>query len=309
MTTTSAFAREGRDYWLSIMIGAAPEREDEIRRLWSKYDPRVRITNDKTCSISASRRGLSIDIRTPEVYWLISFAAWEAIELYGALVTYSVMSGVRIADVLRHDSNLPQMELDYRARLRAAIQYRDARDINLVCWPPDIPRPSGDRYAIEGAQYSASFDLACSALGFILFHEFYHIVLIHENQCPPDRREEEMHCDAWARSFLTARIEEYANSRRLDYSQVLERRSMAAVISSLIIYEITPGWGHGGTSEYFAVRDRITALLCNTPLPSGSHFWNFAAAVLIGICRSRNIPFEAPPMNEKALAEHLITLL
>lgn len=309
MTTTSALAREGRDYWLGLIIGAAPEREDEIRRLWSKYNPRVSTRNDNTCAIGASRQGLSIDIRTPEVYWLISFSAWKAIEAYGALVAYSVMTGMPIADVVTHDPDLPQIELDYRTRLRTAIQYKDATDIDLVCWPPDIPRPSSDRYAIEGIQYSAVFDLTCSAMGLILFHEFYHIVLIRENLCPRDRREEEMHCDVWARNFLIARAAEYANSRRLNYSHVLERRSMAAVIAALIIHETTPSWGHGGTNEYFSVRDRIIALFSNTSLPPGSHFWNFAAAVLIGICRSRNILFAPPSMNEKALAEHLITLL
>lgn len=118
-----------------------------------------------------------------------------------------------------------------------------------------------------------------------------------------------MQCDVWARNFLTAKVSEYASPRQLDFNQVLERRSMAAVLSALIIFEMTPSWDHGGTETYFSVRDRISALIFNTSLPAGCHFWNFAAAVLIGMCRSKNIQLAPPSMNAKALAEYLLQLL
>jgi hypothetical protein len=309
MTTSGFTAKEGTDYWLNIMISSAPEREDEIRSLWHKYSPIVEVENNNTIRLTASIRGLKIDIKTPEVYWLIVFAGWKALEVYGPSVVYSSMSGMPIAEVLAHDSELQCMEHDYRACMRTAHDYKNSRDVNSIPWPPDIPRPSGDRFMIVDDHYRLTFDLACSALGFMLFHEFYHIVLLSDNRCPNDIREEEMQCDVWARDFLTAKVAEYAAPRQLVFNQVLERRSMAVVLSALIIFEITPSWAHGGTENYFSVRDRITALFSNTSLPAGCHFWNFAAAVLIGMCRSKNIQFAPPSMTAKLLAEHLLQLL
>lgn len=295
MTTSRFTAKEGRDYWLNIMISCAPEREDEIRGLWHKYSPAVEIENSNASRLTASPKGLRIDIKTPEVYWLIVFTGWKALEIYGPLVAYSSISGMPIAEVLARDSELQCMEHDYRACMRTAHEYKNSRDVNSIPWPPDIPKPSENRFMIDDAQYRFTFDLACSALGFTLFHEFYHIVLLSEGRCPNDIREEEMLCDVWARNFLTAKVSEYAAPRQLDFNQVLERRSMGAVLSALIIFEMTPSWAHGGTKEYFSVRDRITALFSNTSLPTGCHFWNFASAVLIGMCRSKSIQFAPPP--------------
>lgn len=309
MTTSGFTAKEGRDYWINIMISCAPEREDEIRNLWYKYSPKVEIENNDTCRLTASIKGLRIDIKTPEVYWLIVFAGWKALEVYGPLVAYSSMNRMPIAEVIAHDSELQCIEHYYRTCMHTAHEYKNSRELNSISWPPDIPRPSEDRFMIDDVQHKATFDLACSALGFMLFHEFYHIVLLSEGRCPDDVREEEMQCDVWARNFLTAKVSEYAAPRQLDFNQVLERRSMAAVLSALIIFEMTPSWDHGGTETYFSVRDRITALFFNTALPAGCHFWNFAAAVLIGMCRSKNIEFAPPAMNAKELAEYLLQLL
>ena len=126
MITSGFTAKEGRDYWINIMISCAPERGVEIRNLWKEYSPEVKIEHNDTCRLTASGKGLRIDIRTPEVYWLIVFTGWKALEIYGPLVAYSSMSGMPMAEVLAHDSELQCMENHYRACMRTAHEYKNS---------------------------------------------------------------------------------------------------------------------------------------------------------------------------------------
>jgi hypothetical protein len=108
---------------------------------------------------------------------------------------------------------------------------------------------------------------------------------------------------------MIAKLAAYANEHGHDYQQVLLKRSMGLALAALILHEITPTWDYGGGKEYFSVADRLRALLDNTPLPDNSHFWVFAASLLVGICRQRHIHIDVPSMNARALARALIERL
>jgi hypothetical protein len=108
---------------------------------------------------------------------------------------------------------------------------------------------------------------------------------------------------------ITAKIATYASSKSFDYQIVLQRRSMSFVLAVLILHEITPVWGRGGNCDYFSVAERIKSIIFNTQLEDNSHFWNFAAAVLIGICRMKHISFNPDPMSAKELTMFLVELV
>lgn len=263
---------DDKDIVIANMIGAAPEREAEIKTLWRTYNPAVVVENRNRLTLDATRDRIRIDVKMPDVFWLIGFSGWHAIECYATHVLASANSGVTVADLLRNDDGLADVERDYKERLATARAFMDAEDFTVAPWPPDIPRPSANREAADDAQYKATFDLTCSAVAFTLFHEFYHVILDRDDKRPDDRREEELACDVWAREFMTVKLEKYAATKGFGYLDVLQRRSLAFALAALILHEITPEWERGGNCEYFSVADRMRAILDNTPLPENSHF-------------------------------------
>jgi hypothetical protein len=241
-----------------------------------------------------------------DVFWLIGFSGWRAIECYSPSVVLSGICRQPVASVLANDPGLPEIERAYKERRAAAQTLIDAADVETALWPPDIPRPNVDRDAFNDAQYKVAFDLTLLAVAFLAFHEFRHVIFGFEKDIPADQREEELACDVWAREYVTAKLAAYAQSNGHSYHEVLRKRSMAFALAALVISEITPFWEHGGNTKYFSVAARIQAIVDNTPLPDTDHFWIFVASLLVGIYRQRTMPISAPPLLAKQLAQHLI---
>lgn len=294
----------------AAMEGAAPERKDEIAELWSCYDPAVELA-EKAGEITLNANGdrIEIDPRTIDVFWLIGFSGWRAIESYSAHVMLSAASGQKLSDLFDDDEELDEVERTYRERLAAAQALIISRDTASVAWPDDIPRPNCDRNGISDPQYQVAFDLTALAVAYMLFHEFRHVMLDVDDERHNDLREEELSCDVWARDFMMARLEAYGERHSHTYKEVLRKRSMGLVLAALILHEITPFWAHGGSHAYFSVGDRLRAVLSSTSLPDDDHFWVFAASVLIGIFRQKHMSIDAEPMSPKLLGEHLLSAL
>lgn len=210
---------------------------------------------------------------------------------------------------VRADEGLGEVERAYKERISAVQSLIAAPDSASSPWPPDLPRPSADRDALEDTEYKAAFDLSCLATAYTFFHEFRHVMLDRDNERPRDLREEEMGCDVWARSFMTAHLAQYASDNEHRYQEVLRKRSMGLALAALILHEITPVWEHGGNCQYFSLTDRLQALLDNTPLPENDRFWVFAASLLIGILRQRHVAIDAPFMGARDLVHYLFAKL
>lgn len=293
---------------ITLMKGTAPERTDEIASLWEKYDPQVVLVTDAGhVTLNADKNRIAFDIKTMEVFWLIGFAGWRAIECYSPHVVVSTSTGQTIADLIKSDHGLTDVELAYKERRAAAQTLIAAVDPNSAPWPPDLPRPTPDRDLLDDAEYKTPFDLTCTAVAFTLFHEFRHVMLDRDGLRHRDVREEELACDAWAREFLTAKLADYARDHEHEYHEVLAKRSMGLALAALILHEITPFWDHGGNQQYFSVAARLQAILDNTSLPENNHFWVFAASLLIGIARQKNISLDdVPAMSALELTRALI---
>jgi len=291
-----------------LMKAAAPERATEIDELWALYHPQVVVVEERSgISLDATRDRIEFDPKTMEVFWLIGFSGWRAIECYSPHVIFSAAGGRTLHELFKDDDELPEVERAYKERLSAARNLIEQRGADAAPWPGDLPRPVTDRDDLENDQHKATFDLALIALAFAFFHEFKHVMLDFDKERPSDRREEELQCDVWAREFMTVKLEGYARNHGHNYHEVLSKRSMGLALAALILHEITPK--HGFNPHYFSIKTRLTTLLADTKLPDHDHFWLFAAALLVGIFRREHHPFAPPPMPARLLAEHLLDLL
>ena len=294
----------------AAMAGAAPERKDELAELWARYDPAVELGETAgEITLNANKDRIEIDPKTMDVFWLIGFSGWRAIESYSPHVALSTATGQKLSDLFNDDEELDEVERSYRERLAAAQALIKAGNTESVSWPDDIPRPNCDRNALSDPQYQTAFDLTTLAVAYTLFHEFRHVMLDADDDRHGDLREEELSCDVWAREFMTAKLEAYGERHSHSYQEVLRKRSMGLVLASLILHEITPFYEHGGSYAYFSVGDRLRAILSSTNLPDNDHFWRFAASVLVGIYRQKRMPIESGPKSAKLLAEHLLSKL
>lgn len=295
---------------MSLMVGAAPERHADIEHLWQKYKPKVDI-HDNACGITLNATGerIAFDLKTIDVFWLVGFSGWRAIECYSPHVVSSYITDKEIDKLLQIDVDLPLIERDYKERRAAVNSLIKAKTTLAVLWPPDLPRPSSNRDAVECVEYKAAFDLTCLALAFALFHEFRHVMFDLDGNRPTDRRQEELACDQWARNFITANAGEYAKKHSRSCESVLRKRSMGFALAALVLHDITPVWAHGGTAEYFSLADRLKALLGNTPLPDHDHLWIFTASLLLGVFRQKGDALSQSGMSPRKLCECLLARL
>lgn len=295
---------------MSLMLGAAPERQADIEHLWQKYNPRVDI-HDNACGITLNATGerIAFDLKTIDVFWLIGFSGWRAIECYSPHVVSSYITSKEIDKLVQIDSELPRIERDYKERRATVNSLIETKDTFDVLWPPDLPRPSSNRDAVECIEYKAAFDLTCLAIAFALFHEFRHVMFDIDGNRPADRRQEELACDLWARNFMTANAGAYAKEHSHSCECVLRKRSMGFALAALVLHDITPVWAHGGNAEYFSLADRLKAILGNTPLPDHDHFWIFTASLLLGVFRQKGVALNQSGMSPRLLCECLIARL
>ncbi|MBZ0261428.1 MAG: hypothetical protein K8F90_12610 [Hyphomicrobiales bacterium] len=295
---------------ISLMSGAVPERVTEIAQLWRDYHPDVVLADDRGhVTLNADKDRIMFDAKTMDVFWLIGFSGWRAIECYSPHVVISAAGGGALSDLIAIDTGLAGVERAYKERIAAVQSLIAAQDAASSPWPPDLPRPSADRDALADPQYKVAFDLSCFAAAFAFFHEFRHVMLDRDGQRPKDRREEELFCDVFARSFMTSHLAQYAIENGHELQEVLRKRSMGLALAALILHEITPVREQGGNCEYFALAERLRAILDNTALPDNDPFWVFAASLLIGILRQRHVPIGGPAMEARDLTRRLIGML
>lgn len=296
-----------REAVISLLIGAAPEREADIRDLWLRYDPSVSLVPDgNRITMQVRKAHIEFDGKALDALWLIGFSGWRALECYVPPVVCSPVWNQPVATLLAEDHGLDDVERTYKERLSVAQRLIDSADVEAVPWPPDIPQPTPNRSSFQDAEATAAFDLTALAVAFVILHEFRHVMYDREGVRPDDPKEEELACDVWAREFMTVKLGAYARENNHLYQDVLSKRSMGLALAALMLHEITPIWGRSGSDRYFSIKDRIEALLDNTALPEGDKFWVFTASLLIGIYRQRGTLIAAPPLAPPQLVRHLL---
>ena len=232
----------------ALLQGATPERKQEIEDLWDRYAPKVHVVEDaRGVNISAGKGRIQFDHKTLEAIWLLGFNGWRSIETYSPAIILAGITGGALEDILRADDELAAFEMDYRSRSNSARSIIEEQSSVHTTWPQDVPRPEANRETLGSHQEMAAFDLVCLATAYVFLHELRHVKFLSDGDYPADRREEEIACDVWARSFLTDKVGIYAQSVGQSFTRVLDKRSMGIALGAMILHEITPESARWGT--------------------------------------------------------------
>jgi hypothetical protein len=319
-----------RAYVEHLLEGAAPERLETMKTLWTKYDPQFFLAEDGVgAQMSANSARVTFDNKTLSIYWLLSFAGWRTIECYSPAVLGSISysnliarrnpiywivgrwlrtnfpPGTTIADVVRADTGLATVEDRLNDYVYSASLLLRSDRLDEALWPAGIPRIGIARADLRTRQDKVTFDFACMSTAFAFCHELRHVMYAKDRDAPA-RPDEELQCDLWAREFLTAKADLYAESQCVAYRNVLAKRSMAAAIGIFVLYETTERSGDKGNELYPSIADRMNTTLGDTLLSPHDHFWVFYACVLVAIMRRRNHTPAVHASDAKQLCERLV---
>jgi hypothetical protein len=270
-----------------LLVASAPEQKLPLEGIFREYGLEVLVLEDSRNAQLAAKRGhIKFDHKTMAVYWMLGFAGWRVIECYVPALHASLCGLGSLRDCLGMDAGLVEVEDKFRERLHWARELLRAPNAEGFEWPAEVPEPGVDRESLA-LQDQAAHDLSLISTAFAFLHELRHVMFFQDG-APPSRPDEELSCDIWARDILTARIGEYARANSVSYERVLRKRSIAAALGVLTLYETSDRWGDGGNEHYPPIADRIDAALLGTPLQSDDPFWMYFGAVLVAILRGRN---------------------
>jgi hypothetical protein len=76
-----------------LLRGAAPERADDLARLWGTGPDRVHLNDEGAFDIGAFFEAIQASEITLREIWLLSFAAWRAIRAYSGVIWLLAKAG------------------------------------------------------------------------------------------------------------------------------------------------------------------------------------------------------------------------
>ena len=290
---------------LRLLIAAVPERANEIEQIWREIDFGVEVAKDSgKLTINANSKRIQFTPRSLEMVWLLAFNGWKALEIYCPAVLGADMFGLPIQQFLDSDDERGPLEQEFRARIRIAMDWIEKEDDGTQ-WPDDVPRPNSDIDKFDVVT-KAAFDLTLIATAYVFLHELRHVIYAAKGDRPSDGFEEEASCDVWARAFMTEKIGDYAESSGQPFDLILQKRSMALALGATIVLIATPPIDRFGSSQYPPSADRLSAMICGRGPSADSHYWTFAACLLVGFYRFEMRPLPLRASSEKELVELLV---
>jgi hypothetical protein len=295
---------------LNLLRGAVPERADYLSRVWVEHGHDVEVANSATgATMNSTSRRIKFDIKTIDLFWLMGFAVWPAIELYGPAVKIAIETAMSIDKILDKDDERPQLEFEYRQRIGAIDALLVAHSTDAITWPSDIPAPTDNRESLNGDQEKAAFDLVCLALAFALLHELRHVMYFKAGDAPKEGYEEEMACDVWARATMTSTLAEYATKEGHSFAEVEQKRATGIALAAIIVHAMTSSTVRWGNDQYPPIADRLYALIAGYSQPDNSNFWLYTACLLVALLRQERRTLDISATSYRELVETLLGLL
>lgn len=292
---------------LHLLRGAVPERADDIGGLWAQYGHAIEISPDaEGVTMNADAKRIQFDTKTINLFWLIGFSGWRAIEVYAPALVLATVAGMPLDQALNVDAERERFEFEYRQRIDRARSIIAAQRTTEIQWPTDVPRPTADRNGLSNAQHIATFDLVAMALAFALLHEFRHVMFCVDNDAPSTLAEEEIACDAWARDYMISGLAAYAQQHGHSYAQVQEKRAMGIALAAATIHVITPSHAHWGGRQYPPIAERLTTMIGGYNLSADSPFWVFTSCLLIALMRQEHRPLDIVASSNQEMVEALL---
>ncbi|MET4323988.1 hypothetical protein [Bradyrhizobium sp. RT5a] len=89
--------------------------------------------------MNADDKRIQLDTKTIDFFWLLSFSAWRAIEVYSPALLVATWTGMPLDQALKIDAERGQYELDYKQGISTAQSLIAAEQTTQISWPADIP--------------------------------------------------------------------------------------------------------------------------------------------------------------------------
>lgn len=294
-----------------LLLGAAPEREDALHDLWTKYDPIFVIEDDQQELVfKASRERITFSYKTLRHDWTLAFAAWKAYRRYTPIIALALLFGKPLSrELIALDEEGVDAEPLLDDLLYTATALRSADSSELVEHPEHIPPPAAESSGF-GLEDKNAFNLLMIATTASFIHELRHLQFFQDGDVPEVRSAEETACDIAAREFLADRSAEYATRAAEHPEAVLGLRTMGLALAAYIIHMATPTLDQGGSSNYPSSAERFTALVGNPSLPDNCGCWVFASSLLLtALIRSSRLNTPIRFTSAKDLYFQLLALL
>lgn len=227
-----------------LFLGLAPERTNELKRLWDDYQLQFCLfTDDKGVLLEwGAYRYVHFNHRALRVIWVSSFAAWEA---------YSCAQSTFCDEELHSFDRLREL-------LALAIAVRDASDPEAVSLK-GLPEPGS---LPSDPQLRAPAELAMFAAGWAMLHEVRHLKHQQEGTSTADGdapkffRAEELSCDRFAAEYLIVTVEQYASAHSVDQTKVRMKRALGIYFGIFALIVLGhPNWNE--TTSHPSVSDRL----------------------------------------------------
>ena len=217
-----------------MFMGIAPERRDDLDRLWRTHLPKFRLLAE-TAGQNRFVMQTWIDSGVVEfsgqaqrAFWLGVFAAWEGYSRVSEFATTGKASFARLAQM--HE---------------AFGRILHSNDPWAIEMPEGVPEP--ERFGDLVGEDKLIGDLAVFAIGWALLHEIGHLqhpregTVLGEPRSTDDRHNEEFSCDAFATNFLLQRVGEFADAESQDAAKVRSKREMGIYAALFVLTLLGPG--------------------------------------------------------------------
>lgn len=270
----------------TIILASAPEKEIELKRLWTEYSPHFVLLDDRSgFRLEAGPYGIvQFTSRTMHQLWLLSFAAWRALHAFQSLLhlAYHTTSGIHLPlNALTQIPDQAEVEHTYARIVDGVRTLNRVETAGEFIWPPTIPHPTPTT-SFATTEDQASFELCAIATAFAFLHEMRHVTLAADGSASPDPKLEELECDRFAREFLLDSIGEYAVSSGDPEYKVRLKRAAGVALNAYFILVLTPPVLWCGSEKHPSVRERFEGILDATKdVPPDSWFWSMLCSWLI----------------------------
>lgn len=301
MITKPNYGVDAPDAVKTVILASAPEKENDLQKIWHEYSPAFGLANDKQgFYFEAGAFGMVLfTSRSMSYMWLLGFAAQEALKDYCGVAIGSVIYGK--FDPAYFELFPPSKFGEMIAQIRNISECENEGDFP---WPKEIPHPkNGKPTDLTGAMV---FDLLCMAAAYSFLHEVEH-VRVAQDGTKLDPHDEEFQCDKFAREMLLDGIAEYSKTSGYPEKAVTTKRAISISLASFFMLSITPIEAWGGSRSHPSIASRINALTRSLSLPDNDHFWTYLSCLLIAQLHSKGESLESFPVaSTKEFAETLL---
>lgn len=245
----------------NVFVASAPERDAELRELWTKIAPEFQLTPDlhdgeRFIMDAGAYRFVRFNHRALRAFWIAAFVAWEG---YRAVAESPVSGEV---DLTRFSSLVAAFE---------TIISSDAPD--EIALPQGIAEPGQLPDSVTDPHGRAAAELAIITTGWALLHEIRHIqhqqggtsADLYEDD-PSCRHAEELSCDEFGVKFLLERADDYAREHNVDAEHV-RRKRLLGIYFGLFAITLLAKDKWEASREHPAVQTRIDAIRKMTTSP------------------------------------------